>query len=131
MMKATKRLLFVTAVAAGFVQPAAALDLLWLHQSPSRHFTDQDWDLAKAAADKALNTAKDGETVSWKNPTSTTHGSFTPLSTMNQQGAVCRTVRTSNHARNLDGGAVINFCQQPDGDWALVSDTAAQSKSGN
>lgn len=112
-----------TTVALGiFAQPAVALDLLWLNQSPARHFTDEDWELAKDAADKALNAAKDGETVSWQSPTSDTKGSFTPLSTSTRQGATCRQVKTTNHARNLDGGSVINFCQQPDGEWALVGD---------
>jgi len=126
MTKATKRFLFAAIASGLFVQPAVALDLLWLSQSPSRHFTNEDWDLAKEAAAKALNTAKDGETVSWKNPNSETNGSFTPLSTTTRQDMTCREVRTTNHARNLDGGAVVNFCQKPDGDWALVSNNAGK-----
>jgi surface antigen len=124
MNKTASRALFTVVMCGICIQPAIALDLLWLNQSPARHFTDEDWDLAKEAASKALNTAKDGETVSWKSPTSDTHGSFTPLSTSTRQDTTCREVRTTNHARNLDGGSVINFCQQPDGDWALVSNNA-------
>jgi surface antigen len=122
MNKIAIRVVFSAIMCGLFIQPAFALDLLWLNQSPSRFFTDDDWDLAQEAATKALDTAKDGETVSWKSPTSDTNGSFTPLSTTTRDGATCRRVKTANHARNLDGGSVMNFCQQPDGEWRLVAD---------
>jgi surface antigen len=102
--------------------PAAAFDLRWLSQSPARYFTDEDWKLSQETADKALDTAKDGEAVSWKNPASGNYGSYTPLSTTTEQGMRCREVKIVNHAKNLDASSYMKFCQKPDGKWALVSD---------
>lgn len=122
MKTSTRPVTFAAIVFGLLVQPAAAFDLQWLNQSPARYFTDEDWKLSGEAADKALDTAKDGETVSWKNPTSGANGTYTPTSTTTEQGMTCREVKIVNHAGNVDASSFMKSCQKPDGKWALVSD---------
>lgn len=122
-MKMSVRPVVFAAIVFGLlVQPAGAFDLQWLNQSPARYFTDEDWKLSQEAADKALDTTKDGETLSWKNPASGANGTYTPISTTTEQGMTCREVKIFNHAGTVDATSFMKSCQKPDGKWALVSD---------
>jgi surface antigen len=97
----------------------ASANLRWLDYSPVRHFTDKDWDMARAAAKEALENSADGMAVEWKNPDSGAHGSMTPLTTRQLDGRTCRDLKIRNHAARLEGGGTYEFCQQPDGEWAV------------
>lgn len=114
--------LFAVMMLGSLFQPAAAFPMQWLDQSPARYFTDEDWNIAEKAADKALDTAKDGETVSWENPASGAYGTYTPVSTSTEQDMTCREVKVVNHAHKLDASSWLKFCQKPDGKWAIASD---------
>ena len=103
---------------------ATASNLRWLDNSPARHFTDDDWELASDAARRALNEAADGETVSWENPRTGASGTLSPLSTLSRDGATCRRLQTSSSARGTTGGSVFEFCQRPDGTWGAVQGDA-------
>lgn len=108
----------------GALQTAHAANLRWLNYSPVRFFTDQDWDIATAAGRQALNDTEDGVTVEWKNPASSHYGSLTPLSTATKDGMTCRQLKIVNHANNLDGSSVYEFCKKPDGTWGAVGGTS-------
>jgi surface antigen len=108
-------------IGALLLQPIHAADLRWLQYSPSRFFTEKDWELAKSAARQALNEAKDRETVTWANPDTKSHGSLTPTSTNHKNGTKCRSLKIENHAKNISSGAVYRFCQQKDGKWKADS----------
>ena len=120
MKKIAANTLLVAAMGWCLIQPAVANELRWLNYSPVRYFTDQDWEMAKSAARQALNDAKDGETVEWKNPKSQNYGSLTPLSSTNKKGTTCRELKIVNHANHLDGSSVYEFCQKPDGKWGAT-----------
>jgi surface antigen len=98
----------------------ASANLRWLDYSPVRHFTDKDWELARAAAHDALENAADGTAVEWENPESGAHGSMTPLTTNDRNGRTCRDLKIRNHAAKLDGGGTYEFCRQDDGTWAAA-----------
>lgn len=120
-MKKTKILaLAALASITMFSQALSASQLRWLNYSPVRYFTDQDWEIAKNAARDALNEGEDGVTVNWNNPDSKNYGSLTPLSTSQKNGRTCRELKIENHANNMDGSAVYEFCQKPDGKWGAV-----------
>ena len=113
-----------------FAELAAAYNLNFLKHSPARHFSKDDWTLAKEAVDKALNETKDGVTVSWNNPQSNNSGSVTPIQTTSNAGLTCRKLQIENVAKQVSGGATYEFCQQADGTWALkqaVSKTAGDT----
>lgn len=96
-----------------------AVNLRWLDYSPVRFFNDRDWELARGAADDALDNGKDGATVSWENPETGHRGSLTPLDTRQRNGRTCRNLVIENHARGLSGRSEFLFCQQPGGDWKM------------
>ncbi len=105
---------------------AVAADVLWLDTAPARYFTAQDWEALSQGVTDALEEAADGETLTWDNPTSGSSGQITVLRSYMQETAPCRSVRTRNRAGGLQGGAVYDFCQQPDGDWKIVPPQGVQ-----
>lgn len=115
-----KAMILAALILLGGTTSVCATNLQWLNYSPVRFFTDQDWQLAKAAARNALDNAKDGETVEWKNAKSGNFGSLTPIATESKDGTTCRMLKIANHARDLDGTSVYEFCQRSGGRWAAV-----------
>jgi len=93
----------------------------WLEFSPVRHFTDSDWEMMTATADRALNEGKDGEAFTWSNPESGNSGSLTPAGKAeSRKGAECRQLEISNHAKGLSGTNTRILCKQPDGEWKVA-----------
>lgn len=119
-MQSTTRRMYLTAVLAmAVIAPAAsAFDMQWLADSPVRYFSDQDWEKAKAATRKALDSAADGETVEWEGD-SGNRGSITPIATTERGETTCRNVKVVNQAKNMTGGGDIEYCRKPDGSWAV------------
>jgi surface antigen len=114
-------ILLITTVCCSLVSPAFAVsDLRWLKDAPARYFTDEDWNLAKAAVESALTNAEDGETVEWKNPDSGHHGNITPVATRTTDGRTCRDLLIRNYANSREGGGTYEYCQQPAGTWGLT-----------
>ena len=98
----------------------ASANLRWLSDSPARYFTDKDWELAQAAANNALENAKDGDTVEWQNDDSGARGNMTPLSTAERDGRTCRELKIRSFAKKLEGGGTFEFCKQEDGRWTFA-----------
>ena len=99
--------------------PATALNLKWLRNTAAINFTEEDWRLAKEAADKALNEATDGTTVSWGNEDTGASGSSTPLKTGKKDGMKCRYLKLKSSAKGIDGEMVFLFCKHEDGIWKI------------
>jgi surface antigen len=128
MMRQVKLSRYLTAILLGLLmQTAAAFDLRFLNYSPVRYFSKQDWELASAAVRKALNEAKDGETVGWDNPQTKCSGSITPIATDSEDGAACRRIKIENNAKGMSGSTTYRFCQSPDGTWAVQQGASATS----
>lgn len=113
------RLLTYTALACAtlFTNALSASNLRWLDYSPSRYFTNQDWDIAKAAARNALDNTENGVTVEWENPESKNHGKLTPLNSSEKNGTTCRDLKIENFANTISASNVYEFCKRPDGTW--------------
>lgn len=103
----------------GICQPAQALELRWLQYSPVRYFTDKDWDMMKEAARQMLDSGKDGDSATWKNPESGNQGSLKALSTIETGGATCREAEITNQAKKRSGTSRFTFCRQADGTWKI------------
>lgn len=100
-------------------QSAYGYNLRSLKYSPVSYFNEQDWDMAKEAARKALNESKTGDTVSWSNPDSGNSGELKVIDVSEQKGQSCKTLQIINRARNLEGKGAYLFCRQPEGTWQL------------
>ena len=100
---------------------AQGANFRWLEFSPVRNFTDDDWDMMTATADRALNKGKEGEVFSWENPESGSSGSLTPMGKAeSKKGGDCRKLQISNQAGGLSGDSTHILCRQPDGEWKVV-----------
>jgi surface antigen len=96
---------------------AFASNLKWLEYSPTSHFTEQDWDMAKSTAKNLMDSGKTGETASWNNAETGNGGSFTITGTTNRDNSPCVTLEIANHAKGMSGKGSYDFCKQPDGSW--------------
>ncbi|MFZ4478272.1 MAG: RT0821/Lpp0805 family surface protein [Rhodoferax sp.] len=98
--------------------PAATMG--YLKDSPMGKFNEEDFSLFQQASKKALNEAVDGETVDWKNTSTGSSGSISPLKSFERGGLKCRSVRVRNQHKSLRGNQTSNMCLQADGDWKIA-----------
>ena len=99
------------------------LDLAFLDQAPIRFFNDADLKLLSDAADRALGSAKDGETVAWSNERTGNSGTLTPTRSFSWDGHDCRQLEIVNLAEQATRGAAtsrMDFCKI-DGVWKILS----------
>jgi surface antigen len=99
------------------------LDLAFLDQAPLRFFNDADLKLLSDSADKALDSAKDGETVAWDNEQTGSSGTVTPTRSFTQEGHDCRRLKVVNRAAKATRGSAtssLDFCRV-DGAWKILS----------
>jgi surface antigen len=100
----------------------------WLRGSALTDFKDSDWEIIKATARVVLNDKPDREQVNWSNPDTGNRGSIMALATFTHQGRTCRraAMRNLTH-RGREDRAVYSLCQQADGDWIFVAESALVS----
>jgi surface antigen len=118
-----------TVTAAVFALSAAAapalvlgLDLTFMDQAPIRFFNDADLKLMGDAADQALDEAKDGEGVSWRNEQTGNSGTLTPVRSFTRGGKDCRRLDVVSLARQATRGSAstrVDFCKI-DGAWKIL-----------
>lgn len=102
--------------------PLQAANLGFLQYSPSAYFDDEDWSLVRAAVDDALENKKTGETVTWRNDKTGSHGEITPLETFEKFDTSCRRVRMSNEAKNIKATRLVDLCRdKSSGEWKIVN----------
>ena len=112
----------LAAILAALVTSAPAYSVDWrlLDYSPVRFFTDADWALFKLTGRELLEKGTDGETRTWENPDSGSHGAMKALRTYkNQVGLTCREVIVMNASRSMKGEATVHVCKQAKGNWQL------------
>jgi len=118
-MKTIAVKLLIGAFICTLALPATALNLSWLRNTAAINFTEEDWRFAKETAEKALNEAKDGTTLSWENQDTNASGSSTPLKSGKKDGMRCRYLKLVSRARGIDGEMVFLFCKHEDGIWKI------------
>lgn len=114
-----KRIIFILLWLSSL--PAQAYQMDFLKSAPVYYFSNQDLKLYTAAGEKALDRAKDGVTVTWKNPSSGSYGEITPVSTTHQKGLTCRTLKIFNSAKGRQEKSTTTLCRYPAG-WKIPSD---------
>lgn len=98
---------------------SGAVNLRWLEYSPVRYFSDEDWELARGAADEALQNRADGEAAEWHNPRTGHSGRAVPRRSLEREGRPCRELAVENQARGMFGRSVFLFCLQPSDEWKI------------
>lgn len=77
--------------------------------------------MAERSAQKALENAKSGTKVVWKNPDTNHSGSVTPTKTyQNREGRYCREYTQEVTIGGETQKAYGTACRQPDGQWVIV-----------
>jgi surface antigen len=77
-------------------------------------------DMFTTTASKALDSAKDGTKVSWRNPDSTAHGYVIPSKTTHADGRTCRHLTIFNEVKQGKDQSAYKFCKIG-GEWKIVS----------
>jgi surface antigen len=102
--------------------PALSFNLKFLRDAPASSFTERDWELIRGAVQRALQTAQDGHTISWKNPASGHLGSVTPVRTSQEQSGLCRVLKIHNQSQKASAESYHRFCKQSDGGWKAATE---------
>lgn len=97
----------------------------WLRGAALTDFKESDWEMLKETARVVLNEKPDNEQVNWSNPDTGNRGSIIALATFTHDGRVCRRAAMRNLTfRGRDDRAAYSLCQQTDGDWIFVAESA-------
>ena len=98
---------------------ALASNMLWMHESPARYFTESDWALLDQTLQQTLKTPEDGVTATWKNPETGHHGTITPLEAVTVDGQACHRTRFTNETPKASGRLDVTLCPAEKGGWVI------------
>ena len=97
----------------------------WMRGAALTDFKESDWTMLRETAREVLNNRPDHEQVNWSNPETGNRGSIIALATFSHEGRKCRRAAIRNLTfRGRDDKAAYSLCQQEDGDWIFVSESA-------
>ena len=123
MQRHSQRILLIVACCAMSAPSHGAWQ--WLRGSALTDFKESDWVMLKATAREVLNEKADHEQVNWTNPETGNRGSIMALATFTHDGRKCRRAAMRNITfRGRDDRSAYSLCQQADGDWIFVSESA-------
>lgn len=109
----------LVAVSAG----AGAANLGFLNNTPISYMKQPDLQALNNAAQKALNTKQDGESLDWDNKGAGNPvpigGTVTPQSTFEADGLHCRKITIVANAKGQTQTWTPIACKQSDGKWKL------------
>jgi len=109
----------LAAVSAG----AFAANLGFLNNTPISYMKQRDLQALNKAAQTALNTRQDGESLDWNNQgtgnTVAIDGTVTPQGTFESDGLKCRKITLVANAKGQTQTWTPTACKQADGKWAL------------
>jgi len=97
----------------------------WLRGAAATDFKASDWAMLRETALRVLNDLPDREQANWTNPETGNKGSVMALVTFQYQGQKCRRAAMRNITnRGRDDRSAYTLCQQADGDWIFVPESA-------
>jgi hypothetical protein len=117
----------LAAMLVAFALPAHASNVDFLKYAPISRLTAPELKEFKAAVDKMLDEAPDGQAVQWKAPKSEFNASMTPMKRVTEGKRECRDARFETEARELKASGVYTFCKSSKG-WQIKSPPAAKKK---
>lgn len=89
--------------------------------APIAAFSDQEIDKMLENFNQAMNSAKDGETLSWSNDQSGHGGSTTVLETLADDQRDCRRAKVENYTAEKKAHLEFLFCRAEDGSWQVTT----------
>lgn len=95
--------------------PVYAFYMNFLHDAPINYFTKQDTEMATTTIYGALENAKDGKKVSWRNSQSGAYGYVIPSNTQKN----CRNLKIFNSAQSITSITNYKFCKL-NGEWKII-----------
>ncbi|SAK81484.1 hypothetical protein AWB77_04082 [Caballeronia fortuita] len=102
---------------------ASSANLGFLNNTPITYMKQRDLQALNNAAQIALNTKKDGESLEWDNKgtgnTVPINGTVTPQETFESDGLKCRKVTLVAIAKGQTQTWMPTACKQSDGKWKL------------
>ncbi|MDR5823423.1 MULTISPECIES: RT0821/Lpp0805 family surface protein [unclassified Caballeronia] len=102
---------------------AQAANLGFLNNTPITYMKQRDLQALNKAAQKALETKQDGESLDWDNKgagnTVPINGTVTPQSSFESDGMKCRKIELVAHAKGQTQTWTPTACKASDGKWKL------------
>lgn len=122
----TARRVAAAALALALLLPASSHAVWqWMRGAAATDFKESDWAMLKETAMGVLNDLPDREQANWSNPETGNRGSVMALATFQYQGQKCRRAAMRNiTSRGRDERSAYTLCQQADGDWLFVPESA-------
>jgi surface antigen len=124
--RAPARACIRTTVAVAFAVASAgafAANLGFLNNTPITYMKQRDLQALNKAAQTALETNKDGESLDWNNEgtgnTVAINGTVTPHETFESDGLKCRKITLVANAKGQTQTWAPTACRQADGKWKL------------
>ncbi|WP_457666198.1 RT0821/Lpp0805 family surface protein [Thiolapillus sp.] len=111
-----------------FVSVAQASNWQWLRNTGLESLSDADWNMLSETLHSALESAPDGNTVTWKNPASGNHGSIRMLTNSPSQDSNCRKVQLTTETTAKREGEPLTFCRSAEGNWLIAPSSPAKGK---
>ena len=115
--KAGLRTLLLAGTLAASVAGGASLG--WMKGEAASFFTDRDWQLVAETLTSTLDSAADGESLSWENDKSGARGRMTVLGSEARGDTTCRRLRVESAAKGSSSSHQYRFCRRDGGDWAI------------
>ena len=91
----------------------------WAKRLPINQYSPEDIKILKQSMAEILGTLEDGTSGEWGNPDTGHGGSITPLTTVHQNGKLCRQTKFIGVSDGQENVSEFFLCQQPDGVWAV------------
>ena len=124
--RALARASFMTIAATALVVVSAgaeAANLGFLNNTPITYMKQRDLQALNNAAQKALETKQDGESLDWDNKgagnTVPINGTVTPQNSFESDGLKCRKITIIAQAKGQTQTWTPVACKQSDGKWKL------------
>jgi surface antigen len=124
--RAFARVSLLTLSAAALVAvsaAASAANLGFLNDTPISYMKQRDQQALNSAAQKALETKQDGESLEWDNKGAGNpvpiNGTVTPQNTFEENGQKCRKITLVANAKGQTQTWTPTACRQSDGKWKL------------
>ncbi|SAL47735.1 hypothetical protein AWB74_02161 [Caballeronia arvi] len=116
-------LAIAAAALAAVSAQAGAANLGFLNNTPITYMKQRDMQALNDAAQVALNTKQDGESLDWNNKgagnTVPINGTVTPQNTFEADGLKCRKITLVAEAKGQTQTWTPIACKQSDGKWKL------------
>lgn len=99
---------------------AASGPFEWLNRSAVGNFSEDDWEVFRTTARKALDEGAQGTKAEWSNSRTGAHGWITVMESSEYQGLRCRRAVFYNRAGGITGTQEHRLCKVQDGTWKIA-----------